>query len=70
MTRSAGGRAPFIPDKPAPAGLTRAEILRATALELAIKAAPHLLPTHLDRVNGAQLTAEAEKIEQWLKEAK
>lgn len=48
----------------------RADRIRATALDLAIKAAPYLLPTALDRVRGAQLTAEAEHIEKWLKEAK
>lgn len=47
-----------------------AERRRITALELAIRAAPYLLPTNLDRITGAQLTAEAEKIEAWLKEAK
>lgn len=55
---------------PGEADQAAAERRRAVALELAIKAAPFLLPTGHDKVRGAQLTAEAEHIEKWLKDAK
>lgn len=61
-------KAPVLVDLPMPDGA--AERRRVTALELAIRAAPYLLPTNLDRITGAQLTSEAENIEKWLKEAK
>lgn len=66
--REKAAKAPILVDLPMPDG--NAERRRVTALELAIRAAPYLLPTNLDRITGAQLTAEAEKIEAWLKEAK